>query len=474
MFTQIPPPFKLATMRLMVKYNTELCNIKDCKNKQKSLFLCQYHYNIYVIDNDLKDKLARLERIVHNKATLKDKLTYYRFYHYHYLTGIHVAYIEHFPLETIFEHYKKGLYKENKYPFTIEQFVSNFDYKDNRYLDDIKVHFDTKSFYDPIELFANNKDENKFTLVYSILMIIVSLIIIVAGFFEIILPYEEPLKTTIISLFVGIGIIHSGIFFSNQSKTIINDSIEKKLFRESEENKLFLKKSHRDIQRIRTMEENLWQMKGAMTFSILFFIIKTIKENDTHSNLSMILFTLITLILGYNIKVLFSVIWENRYIITIIRHFDNLNFNIQLYTKNKSLGINNLKKFINAITLYNSFVIIGIIIVLFIGKFRGNQIPIPIKIFIWLYTIRNFTSIRFINRLIKSLKLQFNNLKQLELGSLSSKSSASSITKYEFIDKLRLNIFINKRVIKEILLYILPIILSIIIAVFDEQIKLLF
>jgi hypothetical protein len=458
-------------MRLMVKYDLENCNINGCKNKHKDLFLCQFHFNIYLSDNKLKEKLNRLFRIVNNQATVKDKLIYYKFYFFHYLTGIHVPYIEHFPLETIFEHYKKKLYKENNYPFTIEQFASNFDYQENKYLDDIKVHFETKSFYEPIKLFVDNKDENKPTIIYFSLILIAFLITLISEFYGINLPHITPLKTMLICVFIGVGIVHTGIFFSNQSKTIINETIENKLFKESDDNKLFLKKSHRDIQRIRTMEENLWNIKGVMFASILFFIYKTVKENIIYDNISIILFTIITLTLGYCINILFSVIWENRYVITIIRHFNNFNFNIQLYNKNKNLGINNLKKFINAITLYNSFVIISLIIVLFITKIRNNQIPMPIKLIIWLFTIRNFTSIRFINPLIKSLKKQFIEVKQSELEALSSKSSASSITKYDFIDNLRLNIFINPRIIKEVLLYLTPILLSVIFLLFDDQIK---
>jgi len=182
----------------MVKYDSETCNIKNCKNKQKDLFLCKYHYNIYVLDNEILNKLARLKRIVDKRATFKDKLTYYIYYFFHYLTGIHVAYIEHFLLETIFEHYKKKLYKENNYPFTIEQFVSNFDYQENRYLDDIKVHFETKSFYEPIKLFVDNKDENKPTIIYFSLILFALLITLISEFYGVNLPHITPLKTMLI------------------------------------------------------------------------------------------------------------------------------------------------------------------------------------------------------------------------------------------------------------------------------------
>lgn len=112
---------------MLVIYNKEKCNLSSCSNKQTENLMCGYHNHIYLENKQLKEKINRLERIVNGTSGFKDKFIYYRNFLIHYTTGIHVPYIEHYPLETIFLHHLPEVYKneESNLNFTVEQFVSN-------------------------------------------------------------------------------------------------------------------------------------------------------------------------------------------------------------------------------------------------------------------------------------------------------------------------------------------------------------
>lgn len=321
---------------MLITYKTEDCNIKSCKNRQHDLMLCSLHYNNYIIDKKIKEKLERLKRITDKKASFKDKIIYLLNFTIHYSTGVHVAYIEHFPLETIFIHFQKRIYRHEKFNFSIEQFISNFGYKENRYLDNLKIKFDSISSSQPLHLFVSEKKLKKFTLFYTCLWLIYFFIYLYVKIANIQISYQHVWDILVITFMIGIGMVHTGISFSTKAKELINICLENKLYRDLSDNKEFIKKSHQDLQQIRTMEENLWIIKGSFFAFLTSLIVETI-YNQYHTGIYKISITLTLMILAsiLGLKV-FSIMWNNRYIIAMIRHFHSRAFKFEIYALDQS------------------------------------------------------------------------------------------------------------------------------------------
>jgi len=156
----------------MEKYSTEICNVKNCNNKFHKILLCKKHYDRYIID----EKINLIQTNVFNysieKKTFSDYLKLFFYSLFHHTFNIHVYYIEHFPLESIFlYHYRKINIKNNEY-YELNQFIEDFDYEQNYKVRNLKSLFKTKDSNKRLLEFANSKIKGWNTFMFIVFFIV--------------------------------------------------------------------------------------------------------------------------------------------------------------------------------------------------------------------------------------------------------------------------------------------------------------
>lgn len=124
--------------------------------------------------------------------------------------------------------------------------------------------------------------------------------------------------------------------------------------------------------------------------------------------------------------------------------------------------------------MYNFFSILSLLVLTINIKLLGYQIPIWVILLTSFYLSKNITSNFYIFKLIRIIKNQFRDLKNLELKKLRKNNSPSRFTKYDFIKDLKPDIFYKRKLLINFLIYSVPLILSYLLSKFDtEMIELL-
>jgi hypothetical protein len=292
------------------------CNIKSCNRKQDKKLLCAEHYRDYISDSNIADQISRLNRIVFKKKSKKDAYKYYKNFILHHVTGVHVPYIEHFPLETIFLYHEKTFLqgKESDLSVSREQFISNFDWEWNVYMDRLKVKSDSSQFFEPFKKFSKSKLGIKHILFPTICIVMLSVSFFLGKYFNLDIPFYRIWKIVVITSICAISVLISGAYYTNNVKSLINEAVKNKLLDTKPLNKKFLKKCHQWISSISTMEENLFYMYG---FFFAFFCIgiwygiNQIDSSSFFSNAIFIGFTIFAFVFGISI---FKITWNNRFL----------------------------------------------------------------------------------------------------------------------------------------------------------------
>lgn len=464
---------------MLVTYNKEKCNLSSCSNDQAENFMCGYHNLIYLEDKQLKEKIYRLERIVKGNSGFKDKIIYIRNFLIHYTTGIHVPYIEHFPLETIFLYHFREVYKnaDSNLNFTVEEFVSNFDFKENVYLDDIKVQKDTSSFYYPFMEFTSKKISQKNTTFFVVVWVLFLAAHITLKTLNFNIPYENIWQSFLVVLLACSTVLFSGINFMNRTKVLIHEAVSGELLRSMGDNKNFLKQTHYSIEKLKTMKENLWGIYGSLTaFSsvLIYFGYSELESITRESSIIYFAYSTVSAILTF---MLIKIIWNNRYIIRLIRRIPDNTWRINLYEKEGNAGISSVIIYLQSLFTYNLFVIISLNLSFYNIKAIGIEVPLVFIILISFFFAWNYSSNFLIYRKYGSIKNEFQFEKNNELTRLKKLTSASSITKYNFVNQLKMNFFPFDKILKNIIivvLYLLPIVASYLISKDDNEIEQVF
>lgn len=459
---------------MLVKYDHDKCNIKSCVNPQYKYLICEEHYERYIVDEVIKRKLQLLNRIVSDKATRKDKIVYYLNYLKHYITSVHVSYIEHYPLETIFLYHKKKIYRKENINFNLNEFIDDFNYVENKELDEIKVYFHDSQWKEPFVEFENFRNSKKITKSYLVLWIIsISLYSILSGL-KINIPYQEYwLILLIIGLFLSI-VVYSSSVFSNKVKNLVNESINNNFLKTKEANKEFLKSSFLYIYRIKGMNELLYNFYGALSgiFGVLYF--KNIYELFSLNIWSIIAYS-IMFFLSYRILVIIvGMFWDNRHLLKIVHKIPTKSLKFNLYNKNEDLGISTLKKYIQSLIIYN----ISVVATLSATSISLYMLDIKIEwttyFIISFFFAWNLFSNIFLIKLIYNTRKEFVEEKTSELIKLNKTNSAQSYIHYNFINNLKLNILdLNsiKNKTKKLLLFIIPLIIGYLMSVYSIELE---
>jgi hypothetical protein len=452
---------------MLIEYKSNTCNIKDCQNPIKDYFLCTEHLEKYVYDEKLIKILQRLTRIINKEATIKDKIHYKLYYFLHYSTGIHVKYIEHFPNETIFLYHLSSIYKEENKKFTTEEFISDFDYKENYEIDSLKVKFSKDKFKEPLVEYSEIKIKSSLLKFYGLLFIGYLLFLFIVNFFS----FQSYLNSTFNELtlvfFLSYFIVKRGVLFFNNSKDLIKLAIDNKLYESKLDNNKFIINSHTTLRQIKSLEENKYGYYGLLISSFFiscgYFIYES--YNKGYPIGSILLNIPIILTGSFMSVILFSFIWNNRFIIPLVRRIKNHNIKFRIYDLEKKLGISILKDFLKSLSSYNLVIILTFFCLqYFLDGVKSNSIIIYIVLFLigW-----NFSSYIFIFRIKSFLKKQFKKEIKKEKKTLEKSNSNERFEKYSFINELKFELFPFKRVLIQSFKLFYPFAISYIISKHD-------
>jgi hypothetical protein len=458
-------------MNLGFQYNPCTCNIKGCTNQHFSILLCKNHYDQYITDEKIKIIQSNVQKYSFGKQTLKDRTRHLLFFIIHYSTAIHVYYIEHFPLESLFLYHLRDVYKKNG-NLNALQYIKDFDYIENESIGSLKSDFKTIDANQNIIQFTSKKGSK--SRIYAFLVIYLAFIVLlfISQLLSLTISYHEILSKLPLIFLPCIPVIILGTNFRNSTNDVIKRAMDNKLYKERADNDSLLMASQKIIQSIRRTEETRAGYIGSMlgVCSVATFI--AIKEIWGNISFIELLFTSFLLILSIILALLlFSIILENRKVLLIIRRFHKANYNFNLYALDKNIGINYLKTYLRNLILYNVFTIFTYCFTFYlINKQIGVTIPIVVIIMSSLLVNLNFASFYFIAKLHHILKDQFRNSITAEEILLNDSESSDRFQKYSFIKSLKLDLYFRKEFLIKTITYSIPYLITLII---DNHVKLI-
>lgn len=455
---------------MLIEYKTHICNIKNCEKSQEDFFICKEHLEKYASDPKLNKTLERQKRIITGKSNLKDKFYYKLYYFLHYSTGIHVKYIEHFQNETIFLYNLPLVYKRKNKKFTTEEFISDFDYKENYEIDSLKVKFSKTQYKTPLIEYSENKVK-AFLLKYYLIAFISYISIL---FTINLLSGKSFLNSVFIQLtlvfFLSYFIVKRGVVFFNKSKNLIKLALENNLYKYKKDNKNFILESHTTLRKIKSLEENKYIYYGNLfsffTFCVGYFIYKNYSNDySLASSFFNIPLIIASFFMGF---ILFSFIWNNRFIIPVVRRIRNNTIKFDIYSLKKDYGISILKEFLKTLSNYNLVIILTFLTLEYFFNLGKTHSVIS---FIILFLIGwNFSSYIFIFKIQSFLKKQFKLEVEKEKNKLEGSNSKDRFEKHKFLNELKFELFPIKRILLRFFNLIYPFIISYIIMKQDKYI----
>jgi hypothetical protein len=456
---------------MLIEYKENTCNIKNCENSQENYFICKEHLEKYAYNDKLIETLKRQKRIILGNPNRKDKIYYKLYYLLHYSTGIHVKFIEHFPNETIFLFNLPKVYRRKNKKFTTEEFIADFDFSENYEIDSLKVQFSKSKFKEPLIEYSESKLKVFLLKYYLIAFISFSLILLIINQFSFKSLINKIFLQLTLVYFLSYFIVKRGIIFFNKSKDLIKLALENNLYKSKKDNKDFILESHTTLRKVKSMEENKYIYYGNL-ISLFIFCVGYFSYQNYINNYSiastLINIPLIICVFFMSI-ILFSFIWNNRFIIPLVRRIRNKNIKFNIYSYKKDLGISILKDFLKTLSNYNLVIILTFFTLQYF--FRLLEIYPIISFVILLLIGWNISSYIFIFKIRSFLKKQFRNEIKLEREKLEkSNTNAVGFEKYKFLDELKFELFPIKKILLRIFNLTYPFVISYFIMKHDEYI----
>ncbi|WP_179005890.1 hypothetical protein [Winogradskyella forsetii] len=426
------------------KYSIKTCNIKNCKRKHYDLLLCENHYEQYIISPKIHAIQSKVYKYNFLKLNLKDKLIYILNFFIHYTTTIHIFYIEHFPLESLFLFHRNKVLKEENRNYTKEQFIEDFNFDENIELQYLKTLFKTDDADKPLQDFIYKKNNPLVPKYFSIGSFAITIAYILLSAYM-----PDKFSNSKISVLIFLMLFLSVYWYFNSKsivnlKNILKLAYDNKLLKKKKKNEKFIRLSLPRINKINNRGELTANNLG-FTFGIVLLVIgKSIYENWEKG------FFVVSFIFIIGIVLLFSTL--NAHLTTQIRMLShtsitNLSKNkiqFKLYELNELSGINELRLFLRnslSFLLVNIFMF-SFLVFLVLSK-QHNTETILIVVFTCLFIFFEFYNIYKILKLSNKIKVQFNAAIKNELSNLDDSTSISKFKKAEFINKLKLNLFVD-------------------------------
>ena len=454
----------------MIKYNADICNIKNCDNKQDEYFICKKHKKQYVTDSKLISTLERRKRIIEGNSTLKDKLYYALYFLIHYATGIHVKYIEHFPNETIFLYHLSSVYQEKNKKFTTEEFITDFEFEENYEIDSLKVNFSKSDYKVPLREYSDNKIGNNILKFYAIAFLLYTIILIAVNLFSL----KSFLNSVFIQLelvfFLSYFIIKRGIIFFNKSKELLKLALDDNLYHSKKDNKDFVIESHNTLNKIKSLDENKFIIYGGLVGVSIFGIVSFVTQNLDQGNslLSTLINSPLVLASIFMGLILFSYIWNNRFIIPLVRRIRNKKIKFKIYNLSGNLGISILRDFLKTLSNYNLVIILTYVSIEYF--FRISKFYLVLSYLLLFLISWNMVSYYFIFKIQAFLKNQFNSEVNKEKIRLEDSKARDRFEKHNFLNELKFELFPIRKTIVRIFNLMYPFIISYIIMKHDHTI----
>ena len=159
------------------KYNSNICNINNCKDSVHEHFMCKKHCNQYITDEKIKKISNNVELLNSGNASLYLKAKRIIQSIFHYSTDIPMLYEEHFPLEHIFLYHLFRLRgtTEKKHSEMLKNLINDFDIEPNEnidYLKNIYYNINLPKHYIKKDYILSKKElPNRYKLLISLLLI---------------------------------------------------------------------------------------------------------------------------------------------------------------------------------------------------------------------------------------------------------------------------------------------------------------
>lgn len=443
-------------------YSNDKCSIKNCSNKHNSLLLCKKHYQRYITDEKIKKIQTNVYRNNFGVKTKRDYLRNYLYGFIHYSTAIHLYYIEHFPLESIFIYHSKSIYKENQQEFTIDEFIKDFNYSENHEINDIKLHFDQKSYADGVKKFTATKEKNKIkNRIYLISFTIFIIILYASYHYSYQLHNNRNYVALSIIFFLFFSIVKSGLDYTETIKSLFEKLLKGKMYVNAIDNEKIIKKSSFLINRLYTRHELRYGIFGIIISNGLIFVVADIYTYWNKSFIYNAINSTLIICSTFMILIIYSVMSKNLSSLLITRRFHNAEFNLKLYSLNKESGIKTEKYYFRKLLIYNFFVIITSLFSFYL-MMKYKVAFFYILLFSY-YVNWNFVSTFFIFKMNFMYSSQFKKLIILEKKKLDESTAKDRFEKFRFLENLKLNFLYDNNSLKAYVKYLIPFIISYII-----------
>lgn len=451
----------------MEKYSNKICNIKNCKNKHYKIFLCKQHLKKYVINNKIRCILERQYRLKFGSGNYKDWGVFLLNNLFHHTVNISFYYVEHFPLESLFHFHIKNVDVKNNKFYTSEEFIKDFDYKSNYRIGYLKTHLKTKDSQDVILKFVEERLPNIPALFSFLFLIFAILFLSTQLFFDETIPAKDIFFKILLIGFALIPAIYFGKKYLDNCKQILKDALENNLYATISDNNRFLENCESIFNRKEIYIENKMTCIGAIIASMIFFLTSLKEYLENHSWYMSAFMYFLAILSFYMLRWVFEILWLNYFFMPLTRRFHDAPFKLNLYSLDKSSGLNSLKNLLRNLLIYDIFILSTLFTV---ANFIQSTQPIFVSILI-LLTAWNTTSLTvFIPKLSVVLHNQFTQVINDEKIRLSTSINNDRFAKYEFLEKLKLNIFFNFDVFKKLSLGIITFIISFVINYYDKEI----
>lgn len=435
--------FFLKTISTFFRYSTSICNIKNCQNEHFDLLLCEKHFDIYITNAEVNKIQSNVYKYNFSKFEFNDKLLYARNYLIHYITGIHIKYIEHFPLESLFLYHYKSANNSESSDFLIQQFIEDFDFEENSELQYLKTKFKVVDSDKPLRAFISKNDNFKvskyFVAVSYILTVLYILLIAIS---------PEKFKIPKLSFLFPLLILFSMSWTLNERslktlKQIFALAYGNKLFKLKKDNEKFIVSTLPKINKINNREEFIWTNGGATIAIISVTIGKIIYENWDKDFIILILIAIS--------GVMFAIITFNAYcasiyrVLTInsIKYLNQNDIKFDFYDLEKAAGIKELKIFLRSSILH---VVLNLAMLIFIVLLVQTKVDLHynfIHSLIILLLLFELYNIYQILKVARRINLQFKTEIRDEISKLNIMKSTLKFRKADVINKLKLNLFFN-------------------------------
>lgn len=442
-------------------YKRDICNIKGCTNKYHDLLLCKNHFDTYVSDDKIRRIQENLSVLSLGKSNFKLKVKYLLNLIIHYVLLVRVYYIEHYPLETLFlYHFRKkdsdGKYRNKSFYINL---ISDFDYKENYFIDSLKEKYTPNNANSRIKLFSERKRESTSSVLYISLLMVFYMIYFIAIILDMKILFLDMFQKISLVGLLSIPTMYFGTKYLLSSKTILAHVQENKLYKSKDDNKKFLDKSRSITNKLQRTSETKYFLIGAIFSSLFISFFSQASSFNQYSFSELAVTFIMILIVVTLLIILFNLLWINLYTLRLSRSFENKPIRFDIYDLDKNLGISYLKVYFKNLLLYDLFIIITFLIISKLDIYGSNTNRLVFLIVIAYLISWNISSIYFLVKNIIILKKQYDNTISLEKEILQQSKASARFTKHEFLEKLNLNIFFKWELFKGFLLGATPFIL---------------